>query len=180
MAMRPVLLSVKRAALGFLALRQQDADGAQAEFETERRIDSGCSLAMVGQARLRMNAGSGSDALRLLKGLWRFWIYSIQCFDLDGWDRACSCFSLSTVFFNKMERVQLLPSSRLLSKSTDPLYKSIPFFMTYKAEVTLGVLLDNTWRTSFDFGRELPGTYSFGAVNGPMKYYILYGHRRSR
>ncbi|HEV2711208.1 MAG TPA: TIM-barrel domain-containing protein [Edaphobacter sp.] len=60
-------------------------------------------------------------------------------------------------------------------ESTDPLYKSIPFFMTYKAGVTLGILLDNTWRTSFDFGRELPGTYSFGAVNGPLNYYILYG-----
>lgn len=60
-------------------------------------------------------------------------------------------------------------------ESTDPLYKSIPFFLTYKAGVTLGVLLDNTWRTSFDFGKELPNIYSFGAVNGPLNYYILYG-----
>lgn len=60
-------------------------------------------------------------------------------------------------------------------ESTDPLYKSIPFFLTYRAGVTLGVLLDNTWRTSFDFGRELPSIYSFGAVNGPLNYYILYG-----
>lgn len=60
-------------------------------------------------------------------------------------------------------------------ESTDPLYKSIPFFLIYKAGVTLGVLLDNTWRTSFDFGRELPNTYSFGAVNGPLNYYIFYG-----
>ncbi|HEV2711207.1 MAG TPA: tetratricopeptide repeat protein [Edaphobacter sp.] len=58
------------AELGFLALKQQDSDGAQAEFETERRIDPGCSLAMLGQARLRMDAGSDSDALRLLKDLW--------------------------------------------------------------------------------------------------------------
>jgi alpha-glucosidase len=60
-------------------------------------------------------------------------------------------------------------------ESTDPLYKSIPFFMTYKAGVTLGILLDNTWRTSFDFGKALPGTYSFGAANGPLNYYIVYG-----
>lgn len=60
-------------------------------------------------------------------------------------------------------------------ESTDPLYKSIPFFLTYKAGVTLGVLLDNTWRTSFDFGKELPNIYSFGAVNGPLNYYIIYG-----
>jgi alpha-glucosidase len=60
-------------------------------------------------------------------------------------------------------------------ESTDPIYKSIPFFLTYKAGVTLGVLLDNTWRTSFDFGREQPDIYSFGAVDGPLNYYVLYG-----
>lgn len=60
-------------------------------------------------------------------------------------------------------------------ESTDPLYKSIPFFMVYRAGMTSGIFLDNTWRTSFDFGKELPGVYSFGAVNGPLDYYILYG-----
>ena len=60
-------------------------------------------------------------------------------------------------------------------ESTDPLYKSIPFFMTYRAGLASGVLLDNTWRTSFDFGKELPGVYSFGAVNGPLDYYVFYG-----
>jgi alpha-glucosidase len=60
-------------------------------------------------------------------------------------------------------------------ESTDPIYKSIPFFLTYKAGVTLGILLDNTWRTSFNFGKELPDVYSFGAVDGPLNYYVLYG-----
>jgi alpha-glucosidase len=60
-------------------------------------------------------------------------------------------------------------------ESTDPIYKSIPFFLTYKAGVTLGVLLDNTWRSSFDFGRESPDVYSFGAADGPLNYYVLYG-----
>jgi alpha-glucosidase len=60
-------------------------------------------------------------------------------------------------------------------ESTDPIYKSIPFFMIYRAGIASGIFLDNTWRTSFDFGKELPGVYSFGAVNGPLNYYILYG-----
>ncbi|WP_263366537.1 glycoside hydrolase family 31 protein [Edaphobacter bradus] len=60
-------------------------------------------------------------------------------------------------------------------ESTDPLYKSIPFFMSYRAGRAIGVLLDNTWRSSFDFGKELPGVYSFGAVDGPVDYYVLYG-----
>jgi alpha-glucosidase len=60
-------------------------------------------------------------------------------------------------------------------ESTDPIYKSIPYFMTFRAGHAAGVLLDNTWRSSFDFGKELPGVYSFGAVSGPVDYYFFYG-----
>ncbi len=60
-------------------------------------------------------------------------------------------------------------------ESTDPLYKSIPYFMAYRAGRAIGVLLDNTWRSSFDFGKESPGAYSFGAVAGPVDYYFFYG-----
>lgn len=60
-------------------------------------------------------------------------------------------------------------------ESTDPIYKSIPYFMAYRAGHAMGVLLDNTWRTSFDFGKELPDAYSFGAVSGPVDYYLFYG-----
>jgi alpha-glucosidase len=60
-------------------------------------------------------------------------------------------------------------------ESTDPIYKSIPFFITYRAGLASGVLLDNTWRTNFDFGKQLPGVYSFGAVDGPLDYYVIYG-----
>jgi len=60
-------------------------------------------------------------------------------------------------------------------ESTDPIYKSIPYFMTFRAGRAMGVLLDNTWRTSFDFGKETPDAYSFGAVNGPIDYYLFYG-----
>ena len=41
-------------------------------------------------------------------------------------------------------------------ESTDPLYKSIPYFMAFRAGRAIGVLLDNTWRSSFDFGKESP------------------------
>jgi alpha-glucosidase len=60
-------------------------------------------------------------------------------------------------------------------ESTDPIYKSIPFFLTSLRGVTTGVLFDNTWRTSFDFGKESPDAYSFGSENGPLDYYVLYG-----
>jgi alpha-glucosidase len=60
-------------------------------------------------------------------------------------------------------------------ESTDPLYKSIPFFITFRKGVSAGVFLDNTWRTSFDFNKEYRGGYSFGSEGGPLDYYILYG-----
>ena len=60
-------------------------------------------------------------------------------------------------------------------ESTDPIYKSIPYFMTFRAGRAMGTLLDNTWRTSFDFGKELPDAYSFGAAAGPVDYYLFYG-----
>ncbi len=60
-------------------------------------------------------------------------------------------------------------------ESSDPLYKSIPFFLEFRAGHALGVLFDNTWRSFFDFGHELPNEYSFGAPDGPVDYYLLYG-----
>lgn len=60
-------------------------------------------------------------------------------------------------------------------ETTDPLYKSIPFFMTMRGARSMGFLLDNTWSTSFDFGKSERNTYSFGAEGGPIDYYLFYG-----
>jgi alpha-glucosidase len=60
-------------------------------------------------------------------------------------------------------------------ESTDPLYKSIPYFMAFRAGKATGMLLDNTWRSSFDFGKESESAYSFGAADGPVDYYFFYG-----
>ncbi|MBO0912468.1 MAG: alpha-glucosidase, partial [Acidobacteria bacterium] len=37
-------------------------------------------------------------------------------------------------------------------ESTDPLYKSIPFFLAMRNGAAYGLFLDNTYRTTFDFG----------------------------
>jgi alpha-glucosidase len=60
-------------------------------------------------------------------------------------------------------------------ESTDPIYKSIPFVLTFRKGVAAGIFLDNTWRSSFDFNKELRDGYSFGSEGGPLDYYILYG-----
>jgi alpha-glucosidase len=78
-------------------------------------------------------------------------------------DRAGQAFTMwNTDFFGWQE-------------STDPIYKSIPFFINLRDGRALGVLFDNTWRTWFDFGKEDPKQYSFSAPNGPVDYYLLYG-----
>ena len=78
-------------------------------------------------------------------------------------DRRNQCFSLwNTDYFGFQE-------------SGDPIYKSIPFFLTLNAGRSIGVLLDSTWRSSFDFGQGEMDVYSFGAEGGAPDYYVLYG-----
>jgi alpha-glucosidase len=61
-------------------------------------------------------------------------------------------------------------------ESTDPLYKSIPFFVSAGGPGgSYGILLDNTWRSWFDFGKQDPQTLSFGAAGGAIDYYLIYG-----
>jgi alpha-glucosidase len=60
-------------------------------------------------------------------------------------------------------------------ESTDPIYKSIPYFITFHRGVCAGIFLDNTWRASFDFNKEYRDAFSFGSEGGPLDYYILYG-----
>ena len=40
-------------------------------------------------------------------------------------------------------------------ESTDPIYKSIPFFVGMRGGSAYGIFLDNTYRSSFDFGKQL-------------------------
>jgi alpha-glucosidase len=60
-------------------------------------------------------------------------------------------------------------------ESTDPIYKSIPFFIAVRGRRSTGVLFDNTWPSSFDFGATQRDIYSFGAESGPVDYYVFFG-----
>jgi alpha-glucosidase len=60
--------------------------------------------------------------------------------------------------------------------STDPIYKSIPFFVSTGGQGgAYGILLDNTWRTFFDFGHASPDVLTMGGPDGPIDYYIIAG-----
>jgi len=60
-------------------------------------------------------------------------------------------------------------------ESSDPLYKTIPFFIGLRKGSAYGVFFDNTYRSSFDFGKESPDYFSFGAEGGELNYYFLAG-----
>jgi alpha-glucosidase len=60
-------------------------------------------------------------------------------------------------------------------ESTDPLYKAIPFFLGLRKGTAYGVFFDNTYRSSFDFGKESPDYFSFGAEGGELNYYFFAG-----
>lgn len=62
------------------------------------------------------------------------------------------------------------------SSATDPIYKSIPFFIGVGGEGgSYGILFDNTYRAWFDFGHKDADTLTFGAPDGPIDYYIIAG-----
>ena len=60
-------------------------------------------------------------------------------------------------------------------ESTDPLYKAIPFLLAVRHGAAYGIFLDDTYRTTFDLGKESRDAYSFGADGGPLDYYFIYG-----
>ena len=62
------------------------------------------------------------------------------------------------------------------TSSTDPIYKSIPFFVgTGAPGGAFGVLFDNTRRAWFDFGHKQADLLTFGAPDGSIDYYIIAG-----
>ena len=59
---------------------------------------------------------------------------------------------------------------------TDPIYKSIPFFVaTGGAGGSYGLFLDNSWRSWFDFGHREDNVLAMGAPDGPVDYYVIAG-----
>ncbi len=59
--------------------------------------------------------------------------------------------------------------------STDPLYDDIPFFMVLRDGHAHGIFFDNTYRSTFDIGKESRAYYDFGAEGGDLDYYFIAG-----
>lgn len=60
--------------------------------------------------------------------------------------------------------------------SDDPIYKSIPFYISTGGEGgAYGIFLDNPFRSWFDFGQRKDDVVSFGAEDGAIDYYVIAG-----
>jgi len=55
----------------------------------------------------------------------------------------------------------------------DPLYKSIPFFLS---NYQYGVFFDNTYKTEYKFGAESEEYFTFQSPAGAFVYYFIYGN----
>jgi alpha-glucosidase len=61
-------------------------------------------------------------------------------------------------------------------RDTDPIYKSIPFYIASQSTGgAYGVFLDNSWRSWFDFGHRQDGMIEIGADGGLPDYYVIAG-----
>ena len=60
--------------------------------------------------------------------------------------------------------------------SDDPIYKSVPFYLSVNAQgQAYGFFLDDTYISFFDFGKSAPGRFEAGADGGSVDYYIMAG-----
>lgn len=60
-------------------------------------------------------------------------------------------------------------------RNTDPIYKTIPFYIGLHSIKAYGIFFDNTFRSYFDFCHERRHVSSFWAQGGEMNYYFIYG-----
>jgi len=60
-------------------------------------------------------------------------------------------------------------------KDQDPLYKTVPFYISLKRKKACGIFFDNSFKTHFDFCQERKKVTSFWSDGGEMNYYFLYG-----
>ncbi|HZY37478.1 MAG TPA: glycoside hydrolase family 31 protein [Mucilaginibacter sp.] len=57
----------------------------------------------------------------------------------------------------------------------DPLYRSIPFYISLNEGIAHGIFFDNTFKAHFDFGAEDPTKTSFWADGGELQFYYIHG-----
>jgi alpha-glucosidase len=94
----------------------------------------------------------------------RFFGLGEKAFPLDRTGKAFS--NWNTDFYGYTDRV-------------DPLYKTFPVYLALSGEgerrIAYGVFLDNSFRSTFDFGAAARNQMAFGADGGELRYYVICG-----
>lgn len=60
-------------------------------------------------------------------------------------------------------------------ESYERLYKSIPFLITLRKKIAYGLFFDNSYHSFFNLGKENAGYFYYGARDGNLNYYFIYG-----
>lgn len=61
------------------------------------------------------------------------------------------------------------------TENFETLYKSIPFLIAQRGPVAYGLFFDNSYESYFDMGKENSAYFYFGAKDGNLDYYFIYG-----
>jgi alpha-glucosidase len=64
--------------------------------------------------------------------------------------------------------------------NTDPLYQSIPFFIGIRENQAYGIYLNNSYKSTFNFGAGNLRYYSFSVEGGNLDYFFIYGPQVSK
>lgn len=67
------------------------------------------------------------------------------------------------------------PDPQVENPTFKAMYKSIPFFIHLRPDCVYGIFFDNHYKTFFDMGYSSEKYYSFGAADGDLDYYFIYG-----
>ena len=125
--------------------------------------------------RLGANISIAEEEGHKLEGHQEFKVYVSKCMEED------------TYFYGLGERTGALNKKGYHYRNwntDDPsphgetfaqLYKSIPFLITIKDDDAFGIFFDNHFESHFDMGKENRNYYYFGAVDGNLDYYFMYG-----
>ena len=60
-------------------------------------------------------------------------------------------------------------------KASDPLYRSVPFYIGLVEGVAYGLFLNNTYRSIFDFDSNFNDTVTITTEGGVLEYFFIYG-----
>ncbi|UCZ52016.1 glycoside hydrolase family 31 protein [Bacillus shivajii] len=128
--------------------------------------------------RIKVSNNNGKTLVNeTIKGLGSSATGEVVCFkDMDKNDHFYG-FGEKTGFLDKKGDKLTMWNSDVYAPhnpETDPLYQSIPFFMTLRDEFAFGTFFDNTGKTFFDM-RDQEGTYEFRGESGQLDYYIFAG-----